>query len=266
MSRLQDPDYLLTEQYRDASNLNARLRLHILFSTNQSNWFRWIFDQFNLPPHCRILELGSGPGDLWLENSYRIPAEWEITISDFSTGMVEKARQNLQNIAHRFTYRIIDAQAIPYPDEHFDAVIANHVFHHVPQINKAISEIRRVLKLGGLLYATSVGERHMAELPDLVSKFDPAVADQQKGEKNEFTLESGYARLREWFSVVQTLRQENSLVITEAEPLADYIMSMAWYRIIEERRDELKRFLEQEMVECGGAISISKDSGVFIAQ
>jgi SAM-dependent methyltransferase len=266
MSKLQDSNYLLTEQYRDATNLNARLRLHILFSTNQYNWFLWVFDQFDLPQQCRILELGCGPGDMWLENRHRIPADWKIIMSDFSSGMVEQAKQNLQELPHGFTYQIIDAQTIPYPDDHFDAVIANHVFHHVPQIDKSLEEIRRVLKSGGPLYATSVGEKHLSELPALVAKFDPKIGKQSQEEEMLFTLEDGHAPLADIFTEVRTLRQENGLRITEAEPLADYIMSSAWYGNVKDRQVEFVHFLEQELANNEGIISITKDSGIFIAR
>ena len=268
MSKLQDPNYLLTEQYRNSSYLNARLRLHDLFSTNQTNWFLWVFDHLDLPPQCRILELGCGPGDMWLENSHRIPATWEIILSDFSRGMVEQARQNLQNLSHQFIYQIIDAQTIPFPDDHFDAVMANHVFHHVPRVDQALSEIRRVLKPGGTLYATSIGESHLMELPALVSGFDPRAGNRYKEEKIEFTLESGYAPLCDWFSKVDTRRQDNSLRITEAEPLADYILSMSrsWHGIEDEQRGALINFLEGELAQNNGLISITKDSGLFIAR
>ena len=73
MSKLSDQDYLLTDQYRNASNLNARIQLHVRFSTNKYSWMRWVFDQLDLPPHCHILELGCGSGELWRKNMQRIP-------------------------------------------------------------------------------------------------------------------------------------------------------------------------------------------------
>ena len=80
MSRVQaiaDPNYV-NNQYRTASNLNARIRLHQEFSTNKYGWQRWLFDQFKFMPQSRILELGCGTGNLWLENLDHIPAELEI--------------------------------------------------------------------------------------------------------------------------------------------------------------------------------------------
>ena len=82
MSKLEeiaDPKYV-TKQYQNASNLNTRILLHQRFSTNKVGWFLWMFDQFKLPPHSHILELGCGPGDLWLENGERIPTGWDIVL------------------------------------------------------------------------------------------------------------------------------------------------------------------------------------------
>jgi hypothetical protein len=76
MSKLSDQEFLLTDQYKNASNLDARIQLHRLFSINKYGWMRWVFDQFDLPPACRILDLGCGPADLWVQNLERIPAGW----------------------------------------------------------------------------------------------------------------------------------------------------------------------------------------------
>ena len=62
---LTDQEYLRSEQYRDSGNLRARMGLHERFSTNPLGWQRWVFNQFDLMPDSRILELGCGPGRLW---------------------------------------------------------------------------------------------------------------------------------------------------------------------------------------------------------
>ena len=63
--------HLRTKQYRDSGNLKARIALHSRFSTNPYGWFRWVFDHLDLPPQNRLLELGCGAGDLWVENSHQ---------------------------------------------------------------------------------------------------------------------------------------------------------------------------------------------------
>ncbi|MBC8235425.1 hypothetical protein H8E77_38250 [bacterium] len=73
MFKISDREYLLKEQYRNASNLNARFQLHERFSINKYGWHQWVFDQFDIHPNAHILELGCGQGFLWVKNIGRIP-------------------------------------------------------------------------------------------------------------------------------------------------------------------------------------------------
>jgi ubiquinone/menaquinone biosynthesis C-methylase UbiE len=148
MSKATDQDYLKNDQYRDASNLNVRMALHQRFGTAKVPWHRWVFDQFHLPPEARVLELGCGPGQLWVQNMDRVPADWAVTLSDFSLGMVEQARDNLAASDQPFTFERCDAQALPFADGSFDSVIANHMLYHIPDRQRVYAEVRRVLKPG----------------------------------------------------------------------------------------------------------------------
>ena len=261
--KLSDQEYLLTDHYKDASNLNARIELHRRSSTNKQGWTRWLFDQLNLPPECRVLELGCGPGSLWQENLDCVPVGWEITLTDFSPGMLEQAQDNLGS-EQRFEFEIVDAQSIPYDDESFDAVIANHMLYHVPDRAKAIGEMRRVLKVGGRFYASTVGLGHMQELWKITGRFDPDEKFQHV--IPSFTLENGYEELSRWFSQVTLHRYEDDLVITEAEPLVAYILSMVEAKSVftDDKLAKLVEYLEREIA-AHGAVHITKDSGMFEA-
>ncbi len=144
----------MADQYGDASNLNARIALHERFSANAYGWPRWVFDQLDLPDESHLLEIGCGAGGLWADNLDRIPAGWEITLTDASPGMLAEAQRNL-SIQRRFAFRLADAQKLPFEDGAFDAVIANHMLYHVPDRPRAFSEIARVLRDGGTLYAAT---------------------------------------------------------------------------------------------------------------
>jgi len=75
MSKFTDQQYLKTDQYEDATNLDARVVIHQRFSANLYGWFNWVFDALaKLPANAKILELGCGPAHLWKECSSRIPA------------------------------------------------------------------------------------------------------------------------------------------------------------------------------------------------
>jgi ubiquinone/menaquinone biosynthesis C-methylase UbiE len=266
MPNITDREYLLTGQYRDASNLNARSQLHECFSVNRYGWHRWIFDQFQLSPESRILELGCGPGGLWGPNVGRISPGWAVTLSDFSPGMVQEARSNLQASQRHFEYAVIGAQSLPFGDASHDVVIANHMLYHVPDRARALAEIRRILKPGGRFYASTIGTTHMQELDDLVCRFagrsDPAGEDLCEA----FALENGLDQIAQWFSGVTLCRYEDALVVTEAAPLVAYILSSNtwWSTPIHDRKAELARFVEQELA-LHGAIRVTKDSGLFTA-
>jgi ubiquinone/menaquinone biosynthesis C-methylase UbiE len=260
IKEIDDPQYV-AHQYQDGSNLNLRVRLHQRFSVNRGGWHRWVFDQFDLPPDCRLLELGCGMGDLWLENLGQVPTGWKITLSDFSKGMVRNTRSGLnKNLIFRFG--VIDAQSIPYSSGSFGAVIANHMLYHLPDRVGGLSEVQRVLNTNGRFYASTIGERHLEEISDLLCRFDPQLASWSVQRSDSFTLENGETQLRRWFTKVQLHRYNDSLVVTEAKPLVDYILS-GRLNLSTDRRDDLTRFVESELRSNSGKLHITKDSGVF---
>lgn len=263
MPRLTDQAYLLTDQYRDASNLNARIYVHQRFSTNDYPWQRWVFDHLDLPEPCDILDVGCGPGHLWIENGDRLPPRWTIVLSDLSFGMVQKARLRLEGSSRPFRYRVLDAQAIPFPDERFDAVIANHMLYHVPDRAAVLYEIARVLRSGGRLYAATNGLSHLRELHDLVANSCPEADIGNVA--LDFGLENGAAQLLKHFAHVTCHRQENALVVTAAEPLIAYAMSMMCETAWSDGAEAFARSI-CERIAAHGAVHIQKDSGIFEAR
>ena len=190
MPTISDQTYLLTDQYKDASKLDARVQLHLLYSTNQYGWHRWCFDHYALPAQASVLELGCGPAHLWKTNLDRLPTGWSITLSDFSAGMLEQAQQNLGERASAFRFEMVDAQAIPFEANTFDAVIANHMLYHVPDRAQALSEMRRVLKPGGKVYLATNGLNHLRGLGQLEQRFDPTINFGWGGASKSFSLDT----------------------------------------------------------------------------
>jgi len=264
LSKFTDQQYLKTDQYKDSSNLDARVAIHQRFSANPYGWMNWVFDHLlKLPTNTKILELGSGPGYLWKENIDRIPSTWTITLSDLSAGMLDSAWRNLVVTGRAFQFKEIDAQAIPFGDETFDAVIANHMLYHVPDRPKAIGEIKRVLKTDGHFFATTVGEQHMQEITGWLEEISNG--NYVSKATVSFTLENGLAQLQSAFSQVTVSRYEDSLRVTELEPLVAYLRSMtALSDLQEDKLEQLKRELQIKFQQQG-EIFITKDSGLFEA-
>ena len=264
MSKFTDQQYLKTDQYRDSSNLDARVEIHRRFSTNSYGWMNWVFDHiFALPVNAKILELGCGPAYLWKENVSRIPSAWDITLSDLSSGMLDSAWRNLVVTGRAYNFKEIDAQSIPFADETFDAVIANHMLYHVPDKAKALAEIKRVLKIGGHFFATTVGDNHLKEITNWFRQIHKS--EVWDSFANLFTLENGLAQLQPFFPNVTLSRYEDNLHVTELEPLVAYFHSgIRAGELSEGEIVKLRSDLEKELREKG-KIFIHKDSGLFEA-
>ena len=258
-----DPARILREQYKDGSNLSARFRLHQGFSTNRYGLMRWILDRIEIPENASVLELGCGTGVLW-RGSVKVPRGWRVILTDMSDGMLRETRAALAQLGRSFTYMQADAQAIPFRAESFDAVIANHMLYHVPDIPRALAEVRRVLKPSGFCYAATMGLASMREMDQLAARFFSI--HRMTGSAAKFGLESGDAYMRRSFSEVKLERYPDSLAITEAAPLMDYICSMRVRTMItDEQIAALRTHVEKEIA-AHGEIRMTKDTGMFIAR
>ena len=249
-------------QYRDSANLRAPARLYQLFGANGVDWNRWVFDQLDLPDTTRILELGCGPGALWLRNRDRVPAGWHVTLTDLSEGMIEEAQANLRDLGPKFSFEVLDAQNLDYDTESFDAVIANHMLYHVDNREKAFSAIRSVLKEGGSIYATTNGAGHLRQLRALGQRVKPTT--DWSSFEDRFSLESGATQLGKWFEHVEVRRVDGELRVTEVQPLIDYVQSTEQMRLDEDQRWIFSAFVEQE-ISVNGAFRIATAGGIFVA-
>jgi ubiquinone/menaquinone biosynthesis C-methylase UbiE len=221
-------DSLRDAQYKTSDNLSARANLFRRFATARVPWHAWVFDHMlgaDLPGEARIADVGGGPGWLWQQNAARIPAGWHVTHTDLSSGMVAEARAHIARPDSSF--RVVDAQHLPFADASFDALVANHMLYHVPDRARALREFARVLEPGGRLFATTNGENSEAEISALVEAFNRMHGGVLAAwPKINFTLESGKPELEVYFRQVELHRYDQVLHVTEAEPLAAYIMSI----------------------------------------
>lgn len=272
MAEARNETQAVQAQYRTSANLDARIRLHVRFSTNHYGWPRWVLDQIAAPQAAQLLEVGCGPASLWVENADRIPSGWQITLTDQSAGMIAQAEQALAAAGRPFHFAQMDAQALHFADGAFDAVIANHMLYHVPDLPQALREIQRVLKPGGRLYAATNGKAHMAELRTLIQQFDPTLDYMATAAPPErfFSLENGAAHLSPWFASVELRRYEDGLAVTDANALVDYVFSMmtftgAQFSDPAVARAAFTEYTVAQMAQQDGVFPIQKATGLFIA-
>lgn len=264
MKKHTDPQFLKKEAYAGAADLNTRLRFQERYRTHPQNWFRWVFNRFQLPAQARILELGCGSGHLWVENLSQLPQGWWISVTDFSPGMVLSASRSLPGGPHRFTFAVADAEAIPFPSVTFEAVIGIGLLDHINNRVAALTEIRRVLIPGGHFYTATGGRSHLHEIKELVQPFLPS--EDIGGDPDRFGLENGEKHLSPLFSRVRLCRYPDQLIINQVEPLLAYVLSEPETRAAL-RGDKLAAFtrhLQSELV-LRSEIRVTSEKGLFLA-
>ena len=256
---LQDGN-AVKEQYKTAGNLQTRMSIHDKYSVNKLGFGNWICGQYELHENDRILELGCGTGTIWKDHLHLLPLGASLVLTDFSEGMLQTARENIP--AHpAVSFRQTDIQEIPYPDDSFDAVIANMMLYHVPNLYKALAEVRRVLRPGGVFYCATYGVHGITEfVQELLADYGA-----KYGVNTSFTLQNGGELLRQHFADVEQRRYEDRLEVTDEEDLVDYIFSMTSFRNFGKvTREELRALLCQKKQD--GKIIVPKEYGMFTAK
>lgn len=95
-----------------------------------------------------VLELATGPG---LLAKHVANASKSMIATDYSDGMIKEARKGKYPV--NLNFEVADATALPYANESFDVVLIANALHVMPNPEKALSEIDRVLRKGGMLIA-----------------------------------------------------------------------------------------------------------------
>lgn len=255
----------LKTQYQNASNISARISLHTLYSGNKQGWFPWIYEKCAIKPGDRILEIGCGDGSFWLENLTSVPDKVQIVLSDKSDGMLRDAARRIGADDPRFSCASFDCVDIPYKDDQFDLVIANHVLFYCSDIDEACREIKRVLKPGGHLICSTYGSDHMKEINALVTAFDDRIVLSGEQLFLRFGRENGADILSRCFSDITWHSYEDFLFVTKTDPLVSYVLSCHGNQnqFILDRYKEFRSHVSRSI---GKGLKITKDAGIFLCK
>jgi len=203
---LNDPE-LVAAQYADERALAARRRVWNEFADGR-NGDDVTFDAVVEARPRRLLEVGCG----WGAMAERVAegTDADVTALDASSRMVELAR------SRGVRAFVASADALPFADAAFDTVLANAMLYHIPDVERGIDEIARVLTDDGHLIATTFGADNLREVWELVG--DPAV-------ELSFSRENGEALLRYRFAQVELRRVTRTVTFPDADEVRTYVAS-----------------------------------------
>ena len=187
-----------------------------------------------------VLEVGCGEGAF----AERVAREFsaQVTAVDLSPRMVELAR------ARGVAASVADVQDLPFADASFDCAVANWMLYHVPDLNRALAELARVLRCGGRLIATTTGSNHFAEIWRLFG--EEATIDLP------FSSENGARLLAGHFATVERRRVRSPVRFEDREALRAYIAATI----------TRKRFAERLPQNVPTPFVAHTDVSVFVAE
>ncbi len=167
---------------------------------SQKNIYDFLYRQISITCFDKtVLELATGPGMIARHIAHSAKS---VVATDFSPKMIETAKK--KGIPQNVTFETADATNLSYSDDFFDVVVIANALHIIPNPEKALSEISRVLKADGILIAPNFIER-------------------EKGKKNlwqKILTLAGIKFAHEWTSSeYKSFLEENGWKITKSQVL-----------------------------------------------
>lgn len=218
--QLNDPD-LVARQYADESGLEVRRRAwrEFLEGPNSDDW---TFDAILERAPGRVLEVGCGWGELAAKVARDTDAE--VTALDLSARMAGLARERGVRAF------VADVQALPFADRSFDVVVANAMLYHVPDLERGLAEIARVLTDDGALVATTFDGGRFPELFALVGERGPEIP---------FRADNGGEILQRRFGSVEKREATHALVFPSADEVRAYLAATITMHHLAERATDI---------------------------
>jgi SAM-dependent methyltransferase len=144
----QDVKEAIRDQWSHAAGVWGKW--HAQFSRMTGDVTRKLCDAAALKPGMDVLDLAGGTGEPAITAAQRVAPGGTVTYSDFAPPMIEVAQKNAREAGvSNINFKQVDAEDIPFDDASFDAVVSRFGIMFPPDTQKALGEIKRVLKPGG---------------------------------------------------------------------------------------------------------------------
>lgn len=256
-----DQEYLRSTQYGTTAKLDARAYLHRAYATTPVPFSTFEARLINWPDDATVLECGCGSGLFW--HNDELPRTMALTLTDLSAGMVDAGTAVATAKGfERVTGQVCDVQQLPFLDESFDVVVANHMLYHVPDPDRAVAELARVLRPDGVLLAGTNGYGHMREINELIAE---VFEDHGEALYEVFGIDTGEARLRDAFGSISWHAFANDLVVDDPARVVDYGLSFPpGEDATDDQRLEFTAAVERRFTE--GHLRIRTRAGAFVAR
>jgi SAM-dependent methyltransferase len=228
-----DQRRLKTQAYANSDNLLARANIY-RYQQPRIDLIGWTLEQVAWRGDERVLDVGCGPGRYLRRLAEYRQREGQrpglrLIGMDLSHGMLADLARDWDAAAPLPQRAVADVQALPLPDASCDVALAMHMLYHVPDIERAARELRRVLRPGGVLLAVTNGEGHLDEIDqatwDAVAALagkPPTIPHRSSG---RFRLENGAPLLHSAFDHVEQRDALSTLLVPEAAPVVAYVNS-----------------------------------------
>lgn len=271
-------------QYSNTSDkLAARLAIHN-YNTHPQHWFEWVGSR--IVKEGKILEVGAGTGELWTRTPLPSSGDNNMTslvLTDFSEAMCNQMRTSVlpileakvntgafpsrgsekedENIVMLPNVQIQQASAthLPFPDQSFDSVIANHMLYHIDEPHSALSEFHRVLRPGGTVHIALNGMDHLDELLE-VGRLMGRPSEIKARAKISAENARGY--LEKWFIDVSEEQCPGAFETNTVGPVIEYIESLDDVMLSEDQK-KLGRSIVEEVLSKEGVFKIKKRMVLF---
>ena len=211
--RVDDPD-AVAQQYASEANLEARRALYA--NAEGPDPREVAFAAVAEAAPRRVLEVGGGPGELAARMAAELGAD--VVMVDVSPRMVELARGRGVD-AH-----VGDVQDLPFEDGSFDCAVAAWMLFHVPDLDRGLAELARVLRPGGRLVAVTNAEHHLHELREIAGS---------AAWHRPFTRENGMDVLARHFDAVERRDVDGWITVGDEAAVHRFVESLTPHTVPE---------------------------------
>lgn len=261
--------HLKDDQY--ATPLNYQTRTAIFESgDNPQNYWEWLVDIYDFKVAKNILELGCGDGRLWEYAAPLLSQAHQVTVTDFSQGMLDAAQAVVVNVNSKaaFSYQIEDAESLSLPDGSNDLVMAHLLLHHFDDPTQSLSEIKRVLTPAGFAGITAFPAHLFKSILDVVNCLLPEgdfyTTSAIRVPDDEFEV-----TLNQHFDVVQKHHYDSVIRIVDPEIILAFVKSLSsltYDRSLPDNFFERLREHVQHEVDQKGFFETSFNLTLFLVQ